>query len=453
MLSELGDQPFSISVDASNHNEVKLFPLVIRFFSSRVGVRVRILDLRSMPCESSEQIMNFIVSSLEENGLELEKVTSFCADNAVVNFGGCKKKFNRLKERTSARLIPIGCPAHILHNAAERLPVDIETIVLKICSHFKSQTARAESLKQFCSQLEAQYTALPTHTPTRWTTLDNVVEKIIDIWEPLKHHFLSLKCPPRILEEFFKSEQSLIIITFLHSALLVFKKPLLLLQKTTALFPQLADIIDSFKDASSEFYGATTAELLKGLKNDHAEMLKSRFQEFYTITMDYIDKWYRPEEHPGNLDWTLLRNRKVKYEEVLEMAKQIDPHIAMADELFDEVSALNSLLENIPDDVFDKDDPEKKWMNILSETDYLPLIYKLVSIVFSIPVSNAFVERVFSLVSAQWTNERNRLREQAVRALIQVRVNLEDFSCPEMHNLISSDQRLLKQIVGGNKYK
>lgn len=31
LLKELGDQPFSISTDASNHKEIKLFPLVIRF--------------------------------------------------------------------------------------------------------------------------------------------------------------------------------------------------------------------------------------------------------------------------------------------------------------------------------------------------------------------------------------------------------------------------------------
>jgi len=117
-----------------------------------------------------------------------------------------KQLFNRLQEKRSASLIPIGCPAHILHNAAEkgveRLTADVETIVLKICSHFKSQTSRVQNLKQLCEQLEAQYTALPTHTPTRWTTLNNVLEKMIELWEPLKQHFNSLKCPARIFEDF-----------------------------------------------------------------------------------------------------------------------------------------------------------------------------------------------------------------------------------------------------------
>ena len=212
-------------------------------------------------------------------------------------------------------------PAHILHNAAEkgaeRLTVDTETIVLKICSHFKSQTSRVQNLKQFCAQLEAQYTALPTHTPTRWTALGNGLEKMIELWEPLTQHFLSLLCPPRILENFFRSEESLVIVSFLHSALSVFKKPLLLLQSISALFAEQADIFKSFKTAIfqrriSEFYGAKTNKLLKGIDSDCAEVLKSSFKEFYEVTLEYIDKWYRPDKHPANVTWTLLRNRSVK---------------------------------------------------------------------------------------------------------------------------------------------
>ena len=39
-------------------------------------------------------------------------------------------------------------------------------------------------------------------------------------------------------------------------------------------------------------------------------------------------------------------------------------------------------------------------MKPFSENDFLPRLYELVPIVFSIPASNAFVERVFSVVSS-----------------------------------------------------
>ena len=148
--------------------------------------------------------------------------------------------------------------------------------------------------------------------PTRWTTLGNVLEKMIELWKPLTQHFLSLRCPPRILENFFRSEESLVIVPFLHSALSV--------------FPELAGIFKSFKTAifqrrNSEFYGAKTDELLKGIDSDCAEMLKSSFKEFYEVTLEYIDKWYRPDKRPANVAWTLLRKRSVTYKEVKKMAK------------------------------------------------------------------------------------------------------------------------------------
>ena len=244
--------------------------------------------------------------------------------------------------------------------------------------------------------------------------------------------------------------------TFLHSALQLFKKPISLLQKTNALFPELAEIIDSFRckilqRQSSEFFGASTADLLKTMDEENANLLKSSFQEFYTITLEYISKWYQLEKHPRCIKWTLLRVQTIEYEEVKELAKQVDPHVAIKDELFDEVSALNDLLKNIPDDEFYKNEAETKWMKIFDGNDSFPLLYKLVSIVFSLPVSNAFVERVFSLVSAQWTDERNKLCEKTVKSLLQVQVNL-NCSCYQMHGVISKSKQLMEKIVSGGKY-
>ena len=276
---------------------------------------------------------------------------------------------------------------------------------MKIGSHFKSQTSGAVSLKQFFQKLDTNYSTLPTHTPTRWTTLDSVLERMIDLWDPLRAHFLSLKHPTRILIDFFKSGESLVVVTFLHSALLLFKKPILVLQETTALFPELTEIVESFKckilqRQNSNFFRATTSELLRCVDDECAKILNSSFQEFHAISLEYVDKWFNIENHPTQTNWTLRREQKVRCEKFVNLAKQLDLQTAMMDELFDEVSALNVFLKKIPLNVFQKEKAEKKWINIFARNDNFPLLYKLISIVFSIPVSSAFVERVFSLVSA-----------------------------------------------------
>ena len=117
---------------------------------------------------------------------------------------------------------------------------------------------------------------------------------MIDLWEPLKVYFLSLKRPPPILIDFFKSHESLVVVAFLHSALLLFKKPILLLQETSALFLQLAEIVESFKGKilqrqNSRFFGAKTTDLLRCINDERTEVFKSSFQDVYTITLEYVD--------------------------------------------------------------------------------------------------------------------------------------------------------------------
>ena len=92
-----------------------------------------------------------------------------------------------------------------------------------------------------------------------------------------------------------------------------------------------------------------------------------------------------------------------------------------------------------------------QWMNIFATNDSFPLLYKLISIVFSMPVSNAFVERVFSLVSAQWSKERNSLSEKTVKSILQVKVNLEA-SCGEVQQILCKNKELLDQILSSAKY-
>jgi hypothetical protein len=46
---------------------------------------------------------------------------------------------------------------------------------------------------------------------------------------------------------------------------------------------------------------------------------------------------------------------------------QIAPEIAAEDELFDEISQLNQILEQIPSEIFDNETSEKKWMKIFNK--------------------------------------------------------------------------------------
>ncbi|KAI1719033.1 aminotransferase class I and II domain-containing protein [Ditylenchus destructor] len=135
-------------------------------------------------------------------------------------------------------------------------------------------------------------------------------------------------------------------------------------------------------------------------------------------TSKAITEFTQNKVTPSNTDRqnVTLNTKKVDQMDVIHVAKQIMPDVD--ETIFDEVSTLNTILEQILDEEFEKLSTEEKWKKIFKSD--LPSLYQLVSKILSVPVSNAFVERIFSLVSAQWTDTRNSLKEETVKSLVQV---------------------------------
>ncbi|CAI6366555.1 unnamed protein product [Macrosiphum euphorbiae] len=69
---------------------------------------------------------------------------------------------------------------------------------------------------------------------------------------------------------------------------------------------------------------------------------------------------------------------------------------------------------------------EEKWIIFFKETENHERkcqLLKLCEYLFAIPAHNATMERVFSLMSAQWTDERNRLLPETMESILQCQVN------------------------------
>jgi len=71
--------------------------------------------------------------------------------------------------------------------------------------------------------------------------------------------------------------------------------------------------------------------------------------------------------------------------------------------------------------------------------------------VFAIPASNAYVERIFSIMNNLWSPERNRLGVDMVKAQLCVRSNLK-MTCAEFFNFIKARTDLLKDVRASAKY-
>lgn len=205
----------SVYTDASNHGNIKLFPVLVRYFNPTVGVHVKVLDITSQDGENSTIISELISSAASKYDLK-KKIVCFCGDNAKVNFGGETRGgqnnvFYRLKQWLP-HLIGIGCVAHITHNALKSacdvMPFDVECVIVKIYAHFYINTVRTTALKAFCEEADVEYDKLLGYAKTRFLALGPAAKRILKLFDALQTYFVALKKGEKMLKEFFSEPSS-----------------------------------------------------------------------------------------------------------------------------------------------------------------------------------------------------------------------------------------------------
>lgn len=215
--SELEEAYFvSISTDASNHKNVKMFPVIVRFFSPDHGIKVRLIEFTSLPAEDGLSIFNMVKETFEKWGFG-HKIICFCGDNCATNFGkvdrtnGDKNVFTRLQEDLGPNLIGMGCLAHILHNTPQNaclavLPFDIQNILVLMYKRFYISTKQTEILKKFCEELDIEFANLKGCPKTRFLAKKNSIKSVLKVFGALEEYFTANSSTKvaRVLLNFFE---------------------------------------------------------------------------------------------------------------------------------------------------------------------------------------------------------------------------------------------------------
>ena len=93
----------------------------------------------------------------------------------------------------------------------------------------------------------------------------------------------------------------------------------------------------------------------------------------------------------------------------------------------------------------------EKWATLLKHT-HTPNTRALASFLLSVPITNASVERVFSLMTGCWTDTRNRYSVNLIKSEIQVKSNFT-FSCKDFYTYVVKEKVLLNAARSNKKCK
>jgi hypothetical protein len=205
-----------------------------------------------------------------------------------------------------------------------------------------------------------------------------------------------------------KGEESCILppyLSFFSNALLCFQSPIKTLEKDTTTVTQLFHIMSTLKGKleqrkKDKYVGETTEAYLMKLSSTKTRKIEKYPLSFYTNAIAYLIKWFKfnDENYLKHIE-CLSFSAEIEYEELQKTVAllRFQPMVIM-DDLCEESTTVQPCIANLMQMTGFKDmNVGEKWVKVCSHQEVpLPNLIKIVSFVMSIPVSNAYVERLFS---------------------------------------------------------
>ncbi|XP_070515361.1 protein FAM200A-like [Cardiocondyla obscurior] len=323
LKNDLQDMDFiSVSTDASNHGNIKLFPIIIQYFNyKKNGITSKLLDIENTENETANTITELIIKQLRQHNL-LSKCIAFSGDNCNTNFGGRERiginnVFHNLQVNLNSNIVGVDCSAHIIHNAMHRgcdlLPVDVESIILKIYNYFSVYTVRTESLKEFCTAADTEYKQLLFHSKTRWLSLFPAIERFLKLYEPIKTYFESLDEPPVLIKKFFADPFSEAYLFLIHSIMHILHSKIEKLEKSDNSILETRNILTFITKSLNNRINEIFLPLkVQNILNNQDENTKNECikccMDFYNKIKTYIENWIKPLNEFEKFDWMFLPN-------------------------------------------------------------------------------------------------------------------------------------------------
>lgn len=483
IASVLRISAFSLSIDGStDKNAVKLYPLVVSFFNEKLGqVCTLLLSLLECTDNTGQGIFSVINKELVSLGICWENCVAFSSDNANTMIGVNKGVFSFCKAKHPSIILQ-RCSCHLIHLAAQKaaaqLSINIEQFLVQVFYFLEKSSKRLNTLKSHQELCGNKPHKILKCVSTRWLSLLECVERILEQWDPLKLLFCEPDSKLHATTSQFESIKSLmqnpltkLYCLFLESTLPIFNAVNVFLQQEAPAIHMLRrklqgllkDLLVRFVKPSALQVGSTSitdvnfqkrkfqkddADLVIGSKcraqlKDFTSQVDSQafyssVREFYVSASSYIlNKFPLDDEILQHIEVCDISLRTTASYSSVQYFIERFPRLVSVSELdvLEQEFALYQC-ESFSGDILSEGRMDVSWFkisNIKNESGQpkFKTLSKVMLYLLTVPHSNSSTERIFSSVRRNQTEFRASLSTATLGALMveKVKSNLSSEVC------------------------
>lgn len=470
LIEEIGDFPYSIIIDESTDlSTQKVLCIMVRFFSHKtrqiVTTFYRIIKI--IECDA-KSVHEAIINQLKKDGLKIENMIGIGIDGANVMVGK-HNSVTAILKRDLPDLIIVKCVSHSLHlcaeKAAELLPRQLEFLVRETHNWFSYSPKRLDNYKTLFETMNENKDPKKIQglSGTRWLARYQAIDTILEQWEELKLLFSIAKSADKcyMAEQLYDIMRRLpfkAFLIFLRNELKNVTQLNLLFQsdnvEPTKLFEdlfllyknllrrlvvpsQLEKLVDSelvefnFQEhlmhTASMYFGFDFQNISQELEEKDLLDVRERCKSFLSCLAEQIQK--RLPDNLSMLKTVADLHPKIATSQVKPDLKLILNHIHRT-HIYGNKNDIESEWHQLSN---------KTWTNTSTSADFYYEVYndsdaagckrfenvaKFGLAFVTVPISNASVERAFSIYNIVKNKLRNRLSIEMLQSMMMIRFTL-----------------------------
>ncbi len=482
MVEDVGSNPYSLILDEStDNNDKKMLGVVLRYVSIKTKELVcTFLSLIEIENGTADCIVTAVDRLITQLGLDKKKCSGIGSDNASVMVGVNNGVHKKLEQLWGTKLVLVRCVCHSIQlavsSACEELPTCLEFLMKETYNWFANSTARQKAYEVTYKQFyDTQPLKIPQLSNTRWLSRYYAIDRITSQWEVLRSHFNLVRQREKNyhvtqLADMYNDDKNYCYLLFLKNVLKSVDKTNKLYESNKNPFKLLDDLLNlieslgksliqpnlrhrcniftmndfsSYLDPNPHF-GYSFEEKLKMVKNQYKAKneekkaenvvveIKSRCSRFILALVREL-KLRIPDNYEilRNISELCveksLRQVKPKITELVKLPAfcQDNDTIDRIEKQWDDIAYIKwdrAIVESKDNVQFWK--AVSEYEDAAGENPFQDLV-EFVWKILSLPLSNAEVERVFSIMSIVKDKRRNRMKLRLTNSILQIRFGLK----------------------------